>query len=420
MNSTAARRVDLLHYAAPPVVGGVESVLERHARLMLANGCQVRILAGRGNEFDPRVPFISVPLVDSLHPDILAAKDVLDHGEIPANFNALVDSLLQTLAEITAGTDILIAHNVASLAKNLALTAALYLLSQKARRPKLILWQHDLAWTTPRYRQELHPGYPWDLLRTAWPGVLLVTVSQGRKDELATLLGIPESQIHVIPNGVDYASFYKLEQKTAQLVRELNLLTADPLLLLPVRLTPRKNIEFALQVVAALKETHPDTMLVVTGPLGAHNPDNVQYLEHLLSQRAELNLTGSVHFLAELDPDYLPDPVIADFYRLADALFLPSKEEGFGIPLIEAGFSGLPIFCSDIPPFRELGAPSDHAQPLVNYFSLEDSPIRVAGQIDEKFASSPEYQWRMRCRREYSWEMIYHTRIAPLLEISGG
>lgn len=420
MSSKTTRRVDLLHYAAPPVVGGVESVLERHARLMLADGCQVRILAGRGGEVNPRIPFISIPLVDSLHPDVLAAKALLDRGEIPPTFESLVDTLLNTIGELTAGSDVLIAHNVASLAKNLALTAALYRLSQEARQPKLILWQHDLAWTTPRYRMELHPGYPWDLLRTAWPEVLLVTVSEGRRAELVELLGIPKSQIQVIPNGVDYASLYKLEEKTTRFVRELNLLSAAPLLLLPVRLTPRKNIEFAVHVVAALMKIHPKTMLVVTGPLGAHNPTNMQYFERLRSLRAELDLTGLVHFLAELDHDYLPDQVIADFYRLADALIMPSREEGFGIPLIEAGFSGLPIFCSDIPPFRELGSPSNHNQPLVNYFSLEDSPTQVASQIGDKLIESTVYQWRVRCRQEYTWEMIYRTRIGPLLDISGG
>ena len=63
------------------------------------------------------------------------------------------------------GCDVLIAHNVASLQKNLALTAALHEAYKMPGFPTLILWHHDLAWTTPRYRDELHEGYPWDLLR---------------------------------------------------------------------------------------------------------------------------------------------------------------------------------------------------------------------------------------------------------------
>ena len=47
--------ITLLHYAAPPVVGGVESVVGEHARLMTADGQQVTILAGRGAQTDPRI-----------------------------------------------------------------------------------------------------------------------------------------------------------------------------------------------------------------------------------------------------------------------------------------------------------------------------------------------------------------------------
>ena len=59
--------ITLLHYAAPPVVGGVESVVGEHARLMAADGQQVTILAGRGAQTDPRISFVELPQVDSRH-----------------------------------------------------------------------------------------------------------------------------------------------------------------------------------------------------------------------------------------------------------------------------------------------------------------------------------------------------------------
>ncbi len=42
-------KIDLLHYSAPPIVGGVESVISHHARLMSKAGHPVRIIAGRGD-----------------------------------------------------------------------------------------------------------------------------------------------------------------------------------------------------------------------------------------------------------------------------------------------------------------------------------------------------------------------------------
>ncbi|RME88120.1 MAG: glycosyltransferase [Anaerolineae bacterium] len=402
-------QIVLLHYAAPPVVGGVESVIGHHARLMTGAGHRVRIIAGRGAQTDERIPFVHIPLVDSRHPDVLTVKADLDAGRLPPAFDDLVARLTDALDAATRDVDWVIAHNVCSLAKNLALTAALRRLAESRPRPRFILWHHDLAWTTPRYRAELHEGYPWDLLRTDWPEALQVTISEARRRELAALLHVPEERIHVVPNGLDVARFLKLEPRTREFVRRLDLLSAAPLLLLPVRITPRKNIELALRVLAHLRERYPQARLVVTGPLGPHNPANVRYFERLTALRAELGLEGAAHFLAELSDEYLPDAVIADFYRLADALFFPSREEGFGIPVLEAGLEGIPVFCSDIPQLRELGG--THAV----YFDPDADPLAVAERVADFFAANAFFALRWRVRRQYPWERIYRERIAPLL-----
>jgi glycosyltransferase involved in cell wall biosynthesis len=397
--------IALIHYSAPPIVGGVESVLAQHARLFAQAGHTVRILAARGEPLSDQIQFISLPLIDSRHPRVLAAKAELDRGIVPADFEPLTSEILHALQPALRGVDVLIAHNVCSLNKNLMLTAAI----QRLDRPRQILWHHDLAWTTPRYRAELYDGDPWDLLRTDW-GARHVVVSDLRQRELADLLRIPLESIAVVPNGIDQTAFFKLSPITLSLLQQIDLTQAAPILLLPVRLTPRKNIELALRTLAALRRDLPDAMLTVTGPLGAHNPANAAYFDKLKDLRAELNLSGAAIFLAELIDTYLPDAVIADFYRLSDALFMPSREEGFGIPIIEAAFSKLPIFCTDIAPLRALG------QAEATYFSPDDDPEHVARLITDRLQRDAVYQFGARVRRSFSWDGIYRDHIAPLLE----
>ena len=401
-------RVALLHYSAPPIVGGVESVLGHHARRMAEGGHQVQIIAGRGQQTDPRIPFVQIPLADSRHPTILDLKSELDGGHVPPEFSEVVDSLSANLSEVLDETHVLIAHNVCSLNKNLALTAAIRNLASR-NNLQIILWHHDLAWTTPRYRAELHEGYPWDLLRQAWPGVRQVTISKMRQRELADLFQIDKDEIEIIPNGVDVPGFHKLETQTREYVKQLGLLRASPLLLLPVRITPRKNIELALRVCAFLSGRFPELKLVVTGPLGPHNPANIKYFEKLIALRRELGLTGSVVFLAEQTAEYISDEVVSDFYHLADALFLPSREEGFGIPILEAGLANLPIFCSDIPPLRSLGGS------YATYFSPDDDPKKIADIVANQLSSNAVFRLRTSVRGQYTWEGIYARHIAPLL-----
>ncbi len=401
--------IAILHYSVPPIVGGVESVIVHHARQMSADGHSVRLIAARGEALSDAIPLTLLPLADSRHVRVTKMKDQLDRGEVTKDFELLRDELTEQLESTLAGVDVLIAHNICSLNKNLALTAALYELHSRQKLPRLILWHHDLAWTTPRYADEMHNGYPWDLLRTDWGETTHVVVSHLRRRELALLMNISPAEIHVIPNGVDAVRFYKLEAQTQSLLEKINILDAAPILLLPVRVTPRKNIELALHTLAELRKQFPNAALVVTGPLGPHNANNHKYFEVLSNLRAQLGLQHSAHFLAELVDSFLPDEVIADFFRIADALFFPSREEGFGIPLIEAAYSHIPAFCADIPPLRELGL-EDAA-----FFSPDEDPAKIADMLAEYFTSSSTARLAMRARASFRWEAIYRRHIAPLL-----
>lgn len=403
--------IAILHYSVPPVVGGVESVIAHHARLMAADGHAVRLIAARGESLNERIPLTTIPLAGSRHARVAKMKEQLDRGEVTNDFESLRDELAGQLQAALSGVEILIAHNICSLNKNLALTAALHQLHTSAPRnfPRLILWHHDLAWTTPRYQLELHDGHPWDLLKTAWPDTTQVTISEMRRDEISGLMKIDKSQIHLIPNGVDVGKFLKLEEQTLGFIKRLELLRASPLLLIPVRITPRKNIELALRILAALRKDFPSAQMVVTGPLGPHNSANLQYIEKLNATREELGLRNSVHFLAELTQEFIPDSVISDFYKLADALLFPSFEEGFGIPILEAGLAGIPVFCSDIPPLKKLGAE------FASYFSPQGNPNTVAKMIGDHFKNNTVFGLRKSVREQFTWERIYTAKIAPLL-----
>ena len=207
-----------------------------------------------------------------------------------------------------------------------------------------------------------------------------------------------------------FREFLKLEEQTLGYIKRLDLLQANPLLLLPVRITSRKNIEFALQILASLRNEFPSAQMIVTGPLGPHNSANLQYFEKLIALREALGLKNAAHFLAELTDEYISDEVISDFYKLADALLLPSFEEGFGIPILEAGFAGLPVFCSDIAPLKKLG------REFAGYFSPNENPNHAAKMLAEHFKQDKVFGLRASVREQFTWGRIYSTKIASILK----
>ena len=91
-------------------------------------------------------------------------------------------------------------------------------------------------------------------------------------------------------------------------------------------------------------------------------------------------------------------------------MLLPSLQEGFGIPLLEAGLFKLPIVCSDIAPFREVTTGE------VCFFSFDDSAENVAQKIMELVNRSPSNRMYRHIIRNYLWDNIYRQKIAPLFE----
>lgn len=234
-----------------------------------------------------------------------------------------------------------------------------------------------------------------------------------RRLRLSQLLNIPETEIDVFTPGVDVFKFLNCQPFTRDLVEKLDLLDADPLMLLPARIIPRKNIQFAIQVTAEMKKHMPGATLVVTGPPGPHNPKNMAYLESLQDLRAEHGLERNVCFLYENGedgkPQYLPDEVVADFFRLADLLIFPSFREGFGIPVLEAGLVQLPVFASNLPPIRESAAEYAHL------FDPSGDPQDAADSILNYLEMNASYHLKRRVLDNYTWKAIVEQRIIPFI-----
>lgn len=407
----------LLHYSAAPVVGGVERVIQAQARLFLESGYRVAVVAGRGetNALPEGAEFVRIPEMDSQHPAIRHASQELEQGRLPADFERLSAGLEEALRPVLGACDLLIAHNVFTKHFNLPLTAALFRLLDRRQIRRAAAWCHDLTWTSPHSRSKVFPGYPWDLLRTYRSDVTYVAVSQARQAELAGLFGCPPEQIRVIYNGVDPQQLLGLSDAGMDLAVSLGLWESDLNLLMPVRITQAKNIELAIGVAAALKSRGLRSRIVVTGPPDPHDEQNMAYFRGLQVQRAAAGVEQEVRFVCEMGADpavplLVQAGMLGDLYRASDALFMPSRREGFGMPILEAGLLGMPVFTSEqVPAAREIGGAD------VIQFSPAAGPEEVAARVLEWLEHSPTQHLRRRVRQELTWKSIFQRQVLELL-----
>lgn len=373
----------------------------KHAAGLVAAGARVTIVAGRGGV--PRgVTLAQVRNADSRAPAVERDTATLREGRRTKQHDALVEQLVTRIRPHVKNADRAVVHNVFTMPLNLALTEALARLATEFP-DRFIAWTHDIAHFDPRYDAYRHPGAPWDLISQALPGVRYVFVSRERADQFSELTGRPRDECSVVTNGVDVFEALGLAPTGVALARRLRLEDADPLLLLPVRVTPRKRIEAAIDATAALRRRGRCPMLVVTGGVGPHDARNKAYLADLVKRAKGV---PGVHLLAALGitVDY---PTVVDLYALSDVLVFPSQSEGFGLPMLEAGLHGMPIVCSDIPALRETGGDD----PI--YVPVDASGEQIADAIEQALDTKV-----MRMRRRalaLSWTRVLRERVLPVI-----
>jgi len=410
-------RIVLLHFTAPPIVGGVEAVIAEHIRLFAEAGYQTLIITGRDGhtEHNGLGKVKVIPEMDSENMTYLGTVPAIESGEVPEEFRGLQTKIQSRLARALRPTDVVIAHNILTTDFNLALTAAVHGLAEHGEMEHLIVWCHDISkHVNPEREAAQYHGFPWDLLRTRIRSASYVAVSSARQQALAGILGCPAETIKVVPNGVDAGQLLGLSPLGARLIEEYGLFSADLILLMPVRITRAKNIEFALQVAHAIKESGRTLRLVITGPPDPHAADIQDYYRGLVAQREMLGLHDDVIFVHEGTSGHpavllLDAAVVGELYRISDLILMPSLREGFGMPVLEAGLVDRPVFATSTPVTQELPEFSV-------LIGQEESAESVARRILQWADTDAAHRLRVEVRSHYTWSRIFERQIFPLVE----
>lgn len=218
-------------------------------------------------------------------------------------------------------------------------------------------------------------------------------VSQLWQDELRDRYGIVA---HRVFNGVDNQRFTPISNGTeAELALRLGV-TGHPRLLTVGGLEPRKNSLGLLRAFAHLRRTHPQAQLIIAG--GATLFDYQPYRQACFELMAELGLGIGE---AVLLPGVVGEADLPALYRLADSFVFPSLQEGWGLVVLEAMASGLPVVTANQPPFTEfLDA---HRAILVDPHCPEAIAAGMATSLRPE-VRKPLVEAGYACCQEYSWQ----------------
>lgn len=187
----------------------------------------------------------------------------------------------------------------------------------------------------------------------------LLVVSEAMKKEISK--NFKKIKIHVVYNCVDENLFKKIPKKTINLVKKKCKINRDFILTVG-HLEKRKNFINLIKSISILKNNNRDILLVI---IGQHS-DEVKNIKSLIKK---LNLNSNVKIFSNLN-----NLEVRCLYSAASLFVFPSKYEGFGIPILEAMSSNLPMVLSNLEVFREI------TENKYYYFDQFD-PLSIANNI---------------------------------------
>lgn len=190
-------------------------------------------------------------------------------------------------------------------------------------RTRVVTTIHDLIHIHQKLPNPVARIYAHAMIRRAIrKSVRVLTGSEAVRAELIAFDETAQRKVAVAPDGVDASLFHRA---SAGQERRYFLFVGND--------KPHKNIDGAVAAFRLVREEVPAARLVLAGS----TPQRFRR-EH------GVTLAG-----------FVTDEELASMYREAIALLLPSYEEGFGLPAVEAMASATPAILGDIPALREVG-----------------------------------------------------------------
>lgn len=213
----------------------------------------------------------------------------------------------------------------------------------------------------------------------------------------------------LVGNGVDTSRFSPTPDATdAELRARLNLCDRGPGFLAVGGIEERKNTVRILEAFRTLWAARPSCRLVIAG--GASLLDHDAYQAKFAAALAQSGLPDD----AVICTGPLPQHLMPALYRAASTLVFPSLKEGFGLVVLEAMASGLPVVTSRVAPFTEYL----HGDDVIWCDPLDSGSIAAAMAASLTVAHRRHWATQgLRLAAAHDWERTARAHLAGYTEL---
>jgi glycosyltransferase involved in cell wall biosynthesis len=227
--------------------------------------------------------------------------------------------------------------------------------------------------------------------RTVRNARLIISNSDSNSEDLVRYFDIDPQRIRIVHEALDH-DLFKPEtsgDNTDAIITKFEIDT--PYVLFVSSLWRYKNAEVLIKAANEFAQTLPDLKVIIVG----YQPD-IEYLEELKKLVSDLKLNDRVRFVGGQN-----QTDIAALYRRALALVYPSKNETFGLPLLEAMACACPVITTTAGSLPEVAGnaaklfdPSDHEHLASIIHSLSTDPANTEDMRQRGLLRAGEFTWQ--------------------------
>lgn len=220
----------------------------------------------------------------------------------------------------------------------------------------------------------------------------VITVSAALADEVKWLYQVPDHKLRVVHNGINCGRFNgDIDPAVCRSTYGIGPL--DPMVLFVGRLTSQKGPDLLLEATPGILACRGDAKIVFVG-----DGDMRSYLE----ERARaLGVSHAVRFTGAMSPD----GDLINLFKSTDLVCVPSRNEPFGITVLEAWAAGKPVVVT------ENGGPSGFTSHNEDGYVVQCNSNSICWGVCNIFCNFEHARWmgsrgRVKAAYEFSWDIL--------------
>ena len=371
-------------------VGGVASHVTELATALVKKGHSIHVFTRRAPKQSAHDRIDGVHYHRCIYP---ARRDFVD--DINNMCRSFVDRVFE-VEDFVGHFDVIHAHDW------LSVNAMIWI--KQGREHKCVLTIHATEYA--RCGNTFPPGRSARIRNQERAGTYwadrVIAVSHATKNELMWMYEVPEWKVSVVYNGVS-SSRFDLPAEPGEDKRRYDIAPLDPTVLFCGRLVWQKGPDLLMEAIPSILKFNGSVKFVFVG--------DGEMRAALESRARQLGIFGAVRFVGH----HVGNELI-HLFKLADVVCLPSRNEPFGIVVLEAWSAYKPVVVT------QNGGPNEYVRHEMNGLKIDPNPNSIAWGVCTLLSNFEWARWmgqngRKAVEQQFTWDMIVEQTLAIYEEV---